>query len=121
MLLANECNAQKFQLYVTDPKTCIFIENSDLYVVRILIQVRSRGNPAGIATRLRAGQLTNCVSNPSRVRDFSLLFNVQTGSEAHPASCPGRGGGEKQPSAIRLHLVPGIRMNGVVPPFSLVP
>jgi hypothetical protein len=43
----------------------------------------SHNSSVGIATRLQAGfRITFTVE----ARDFSLLHNVQTGSEAHPAS-----------------------------------
>jgi hypothetical protein len=38
----------------------------------------------GIATRLRAGR--SVVPSPVRARGFSLLHNVQTGSDVHPDS-----------------------------------
>jgi hypothetical protein len=55
--------------------------------------VRSRDSSVGTATRLRAGRPRSQGSIPDRGKTFSLLYNIQTGPGAHPASYPmGTGG-----------------------------
>jgi hypothetical protein len=71
-------------------------------------------------TRLRGGQFS--VRFLARVRNLSLLKNVQTGSGAHPA-CQSRGAGvpSRRQSGrgvkltTHLHLEPKLRMSGATP------
>jgi hypothetical protein len=75
----------------------------------------SRDSSVGIATGYR---LDGRGSIPGGAENFSLLYNVQTGSEAHPASYPlGTGTvskGVKRPGGVKLinhlHLLPRSRM-----------
>ena len=57
---------------------------SYLQIFPLLLSNRSRDSVVVIVTRLRAGQ--SAVRTPAGARDFSLLENVQTGSEVHQAS-----------------------------------
>jgi hypothetical protein len=74
-----------------------------------------------LRTRIRAGRSGVWIS--ARTRDFSLLRNVQTSSEAHPASCStGTGvlsrGKVSDAWCWLLYLVPSLRISGATPPTS---
>jgi hypothetical protein len=62
-------------------------------------------------------------SIPGRSRDFSVRHRVQTGSGAHPASFA-RGTGSSYPGVKRsrreddLHLVPRLRIHGIITPLT---
>ena len=69
------------------------------------------------------GRATNRGMIPGRTNHFSLPWNVQTGSGAHPASYSMGSGGcsprIRRPgmnTTTHPNTVPGLRMNGVVPP-----
>jgi hypothetical protein len=82
--------------------------------------IRNPNRVLGIVTRLQAGRSGFRI--PIAARDFSPLQNVQTGSEAHPASCLRSTGvlpreikrsGHK--INLSLPLVPRLRISGATP------
>jgi hypothetical protein len=46
------------------------------------------------------------VRSPAGAKDFPLILCVQTGSEAHPASCPMGTGGQARPGRDADHSPP---------------
>ena len=80
----------------------------------------------GIETAVRAWTVRD--SNARTARDFSLLKNVQTGSEAHPASYSMRTGVPSRAVkrwglklTIHLRLVQILRMSGSIPLVPYMP
>jgi hypothetical protein len=85
----------------------IFRRNEPLYfgMLHYLLQftvnnIQLWNSSVGIATRLRAGRPGNRGSIPSKGERFSLLHNVQTSSEAYPATYP-MGTGDSFPGVNR--------------------
>ena len=52
---------------------------------RFRINSATRNSSVNIVTRLQAAQLRNCHATAGKFIRFSLLQNIQTNSEAHPA------------------------------------
>jgi hypothetical protein len=74
-----------------------------------------------LGTRLRAGRFRNRI--PGGAIEFSLLQNIQTGSEAHLASYSmGSGWGIKRPEREVDHLPPSprLRMSGAILPATVL-
>jgi hypothetical protein len=68
------------------PNTCPYVVHFPKFPFSCLIStLRRRDSSVGIATRLRTGRSGGWI--PLKARDFCLLHNVHTGSEAHPVSC----------------------------------
>ena len=102
---------------------CIPVCSRKIWDVTSLVETAKLKNWSGngnsyhmtSVTRLRAGK--SGVQIPPRARDFSLLQNVQTASESHPASCstdtgstfsggvqwPGREADHSPPSSFEVH------------------
>ena len=68
------------------PNTSCYAVHFSTFPFSCLIStLRRRDSSVGIATRLRTGRSGGWI--PLNARDFCLLHNVHTGSEAHPVSC----------------------------------
>jgi hypothetical protein len=78
--------------------------------IRILITIRSRDSSVSIVSDYGLNDRANGVRSPAGAKDFSSSLCVQTGSEAHPASCTvGTGGpfpGEKRVQGVTLTTHP---------------
>jgi hypothetical protein len=61
------------------------------FILSVPLDNHSGGSSVDIVNRLRAGWSRNPSTIPVRVRDFSLLSNIYTGFEAHPAPPPHNG------------------------------
>jgi hypothetical protein len=109
----------------TDPVLAVTPSISPHLLFSCLIStLRGRDSSVGIATRLRTGRSGGWI--PLKARDFCLLHNVHTGSEAHPVTCSLGTKvlcrGVQRPGVrltTRLHLAPGLRMNGAIPLHTL--
>jgi hypothetical protein len=90
----------------------------------------SRDSSGSIVIRLRTGEPRSRGSIPGRGKDCSILYNVQTGFEDHPASCimvlgavslgvkwQGRESDHSPPSEVKIGGTippPSIRLHGEV-------
>jgi hypothetical protein len=91
-----------------------------IIIIIIIIIIRSQDSSVGIAMGWSAG-----VRFPVRARDFYLLYSVQTGSGAHPASYPMGTGvqspGVKLPGSEADHSTPSsaeVKNSGFMPALS---
>jgi hypothetical protein len=90
-----------------------------LSIYPVIWSIRSRGSSGSIVSDYRLDDRAIEVRSPAGTNDFSSILCVQTGSEAHPASCTvGTGGpipGAKRGRGVTLtthpHLVPRSSMS----------
>jgi hypothetical protein len=85
-------------------------ENSDYLVTLLYMKImwlsRSRGSSVSIVSGYELDDQAIQVRSPAEATDFSCSLCVQTGSEAHPASCPMGTGGKARPGRDAHHLPP---------------
>jgi hypothetical protein len=72
----------------------------------LFIYVRSRSSPVSIVSGYGLDDRAIEVRSPAGANDFSSILCVQTGSEAHPASCTMGIGGNARPRRDADHSPP---------------
>jgi hypothetical protein len=88
----------------------IIIKHTGLYLCKLFGKSRSRSSSISIVSDYGRDDRAIGVLSPARAKDFSSNLCVQTGSEAHPASCTmGTGGpfpGAKRGRGVTLTTHP---------------